>query len=406
MKTRTLLPCRGVLHAALLSGLVVATTQQAHAQAVVCSSLTNPVYVQGSTAVKPFLKAVAVELAKLATPITVVYTTQGGSCSGIGAMTTSPSSGIVGSPIYWDTTGSADLSCTADLTPQAVDIGVSDVFASSCTTTALASDVLDYFGPIQAMTFAVPFSSTNASISAEAAYLVYGLGAAGAVPNWTDETLIFQRSATSGTQAMLAAAIKVPAAKWKGVTNTGSGGVVTNLVNAATAGNQNKAIGILGIDTIQSATNRTLVKPLAYKHYGQSCGYYPDSTVSAFDKANVRDGHYQVFGPLHMLAHSTSGEPTNPNAKTVIRLLDGTNDITGLDLIKTEATSGVVPGCAMAVKRTTEMGPLQDSNRTKMCDCKFEAEATGVTPAGCVACSAGTPCTGGKVCNYGFCEVK
>ena len=38
--------------------------------------------------------------------------------------------------------------------------------------------------------------------------------------------------------------------------------------------------------------NRQTLDSLAYKAFGQWYAYYPDSTSTAMDKANVRDGHY------------------------------------------------------------------------------------------------------------------
>ena len=60
-----------------------------------CSSLSHPVYVAGSTAVKPFLLAIAKNLATASPPITIVYQGQG-SCVGVNYMTTSPAGTISG----------------------------------------------------------------------------------------------------------------------------------------------------------------------------------------------------------------------------------------------------------------------------------------------------------------------
>lgn len=405
MMTPHLLSCRGLAPAALLSALTIATSPDAHAAA--CPTL-HPVYIAGSSAVKPFLKLVAAELVQLSTPINVIYQGQG-SCTGVGYLSTTPSGTITGNASIWDSTGT-ETTCTLDLAGNAVDIGVSDVYASTCTSTALPADVKDFYGPIQSMTFAVPVTSVNNTISAEAAYLVYGFGAAGAVPNYNDDTLIFQRSASSGTQNMLATAIGVPAAKWKGVSNGTTGNILTSLASAATAGNQDHAIGILSMDAVEA--NAASVKPLAYQHYDQSCAYWPGSTASSLDLANVRDGHYMVWGPLHMLAHTTSGVIQNADVKAVVDVLAG-NTVPTFDLIAAEAKGGVVPDCAMKVTRSSEIGPLSSNNRSTICDCKFEFEATGTAPSGCVSCSSATDCTGKTrdglstpVCNYGYCEVQ
>ena len=87
----------------------------------------------------------------------------------------------------------------------------------------------DILGPVQAMTFVAHKTSVERAISAEAAYYVYGFGAQSAVSPWTYEGLIFRRDAQSGTQRMIAAAIGVPAERWKGTATTSSGDLLTRL---------------------------------------------------------------------------------------------------------------------------------------------------------------------------------
>ncbi|HKP63740.1 MAG TPA: hypothetical protein VJV78_43700 [Polyangiales bacterium] len=373
------------------------------ARAADCSTLTNPVYVAGSSAVKPFLAKVAAELGKLSPAITVVYQSQG-SCVGVNYFSTETPTKLMGTGVIFDADGK-DIAGGCTLTDNTVDIGVSDVYAASCNVNSLPSGIKDFLGPIQAMTFAVPSSSTQTVISAEAAYLVYGFGNASDAAPWTDETKIEQRSATSGTQQMIAAFLGVPAAKFKGHSNASSGDLVTALDTSAAGGNADKAIGILATD--QTDKNRSKIKVLGYQHFGQSCAYWPDSTSNSFDKANVRDGHYTIWGPLHMFAKTTNDEVTNPNAKKIIDALSGKVTPEGLDLIALEAKSGVVPGCAMRVTRTKDGGELASFMPDESCSCKFEKEATGATPDGCKSCQKDEDCPSEKShCNYNFCEVK
>src|SRR5262249_38272776 len=155
----------------------------------------------------------------------------------------------------------------------------------------------DFFGPNQVMNFVVPTASSQTLISAEAAYFVFGFGMAGKADPWTDETFIFQRSATSGTQAMIAAAINLPPTQRKGVSEAKSSDMLA-AVSMSTA--PEKTIGILASDVADQ--NRTTVKILAYQHYKQECAWLPDSSSTSFDKINVRDGHYPIWGPLHLLS--------------------------------------------------------------------------------------------------------
>jgi ABC-type phosphate transport system substrate-binding protein len=397
-------PCllgKGGAAAILAGALALAIAPAAHAAD--CSSLMNPVYVAGSSAVKPFLAKVAAELGKLSAPITVVYQSQG-SCVGVNYFSSDSPAKLTGTGVIFDAQG-ADVAGGCTLADNTVDIGVSDVYAASCGVESLPTGVKDYLGPVQAMTFVVPSASTQTIISAEAAYLVYGFGNDSEVSPWTDDTKIEQRSATSGTQQMIASFLGVPAAKFKGHANSGSGDLITSLDSSAAGGNADKAIGILSTD--QADKNRSKIKVLGYQHFKQSCAYWPDSTSTSFDKSNVRDGHYTIWGPLHMLAKTANGEITSANAKKVVDALAGANIPEGLDLIQLEAKSGVVPLCAMRVTRTKDGGELASYQPEKSCSCKFEKEATGATPEGCKACDDNSDCSSeAPACNFGFCEVK
>ena len=373
------------------------------ARAADCSSLTNPVYVAGSSAVKPFLAKVAAALGKLSSPITVVYQAQG-SCVGVNYFSSGSTTKLMGTGVIFDAQG-ADIAGGCTLNENTVDIGVSDVYAASCGVTSLPSGVKDFLGPIQAMTFVVPSASTQTIISAEAAYLVYGFGNDSGAAPWTDETKIEQRNASSGTQQMIGAFLGVPAAKFKGHANAGSGDLITSLDGSAAGGNADKAIGILATD--QADKNRSKIKVLGYQHFKQSCAYWPDSTSTSFDKANVRDGHYTIWGPLHMFAKTTNDEVSNPNAKKIIDALAGVDIPADLDLIALEAKSGVVPACAMRVTRSKDGGELASFAPEKSCSCKFEKEATGAAPDDCKSCDKNEDCpSSAPACNFNFCEVK
>jgi hypothetical protein len=387
------------------------------AQAAECTSLQNPVVVVGSSAAKPFIGALAASLAAENPPITLV-TSNPASCDGVHTMTKTGATTLT-SPMAstWSGTPDAPLENTAGCTISdtvsgiAVDIGVADVFAVTCGLGALADDVKDYHGPVQSMNFVVPKDSTQVSISYEAAYLTFGLGdqAGGGVP-WNDSTAHEVRKSNSGTMLMSGAVIGVPAAKWKGNANSDSTAVLTALMNDVSMTKTQVAIGILSSGDADK--HRDVVRALAYQHQGQSCGYTPDSdSTTSFDKANTRDGHYMIAGPLHLLAHSKNGAPINANAKRVTDYLSGAAD-PDFDLIRVEAKNGVVPDCAMRVSRDKDGGALSSYMPPKSCECKFLLEATGTAPTGCKtctgdqdkvdpACPSATP-----MCEYGYCEVK
>jgi ABC-type phosphate transport system substrate-binding protein len=370
-------------------------------RAAECATLPNPVYVTGSTAAKPLLIELGKYLSTQSSPITIVYLGQG-SCTGVDAILNgTPIQGSGNSaPSTWDAAGT-EKKCDV-ITPVVADIGISDVFATTCFSLpgGLAGNVADFLGPVQSMTFAVPIGSPENAISAEAAYYVYGFGNDSGVLPWTDETVIFKRDANSGTQRMIAAAIGVPADRWKGTASTGSSDLLQKLTLASP---RQKAIGILAADVAQD--NRTVLKVLAYQHGKQACGYFPDRDATSNEKANVRDGHYAIWGPLHLLTRlDSNGYPLKPATSDVIGYLTGSKTAPGqLDLIFLEAQRHVVPQCAMRVKRTQELGPMTSFAPVGACGCYYEKVANGATS--CTPCQRQTDCpTSTPVCSHGYCE--
>jgi len=252
------------------------------------------------------------------------------------------------------------------------------------------------------MTFVTNRSSVEKSISAEAAYYVYGFGGQSQVPPWTTEMSIFRRDALSGTQAMIAAAIGVPADRWKGAATTSS---TDMLMRVGMANFADQSIGILSAEVAQD--NRSMVKVLAYQNFGQKCAVFPDSAENANDKANVRNGQYPIWGPLHLLTRlNSSGYPANPRAGEVIGYLAGTRPApAGLDLIKIEAQRHAVPQCAMRVQRAQEVGSAMPLAPVGACGCYYEQVATNATS--CKKCVTSSECSANApVCSYGYCEAQ
>jgi ABC-type phosphate transport system substrate-binding protein len=374
------------------------------AGAAECATLPSPIYVAGSTAAKPLLAEMGKFMAAQSPPVTIVYLGQG-SCAGVEAVLSgTPLMGSGTSALrYWDATG-LEVSC--DITGGSVlaHIGISDVFAQTCfqLSGGLPASVADYLGPVQAMTFVAHKLSAEKTISAEAAYNVFGFGADSGVAPWTDATLIIRRDSLSGTQRMIGAAIDVPAEKWKGIGATSSGDLLQRLGAAAIP---DRSLGILSADIAQD--NLATVKLLAYQHFGQSCAIYPDSRESSNDKANVRSGQYPIWGPLHFLIRlNGSGYPANTKAGEIVGYMAGTRPTpAGLDLIKVAAQRHVVPQCAMRVKRTQEAGPATPFAPPGACGCYYEKVATGATT--CRVCTTASECpTTAPVCGYGYCEPQ
>jgi len=327
-----------------------------------------------------------------------------------------------------------------------VDIAVSDVYVATCQgsfDTALNSVgastmTKEYLGPIQAQTFAVASASTEQVISAEAAYMVFGFGAATAantINPWTVPGDIYVRFWDSSVTEMIALAINLPAGKWVNATTKSSaqtagsaGTMASDLLAAATtngATSTNATIGILASENYVAG-----LRPLAFQAVGQSCGYLPDSSSTAHDKLNVRQGRYAIWGPEHLVVNvDSNGNPLGQNSNTasvqlVLNALVSTSQApsTSSDGGLTDAEEGtiisaisvpavgVVPQCAMQVTRTSEVGPEASYAPPAACSCAFEEAAGSVVPGHtCTACTgAGTGvCTGATpACHFGYCEAE
>jgi hypothetical protein len=367
------------------------------------------VYVTGSSAVKPVLAELApVVFAASTRPMTIVYRSQG-SCLGPGSILAGVpmATNTTTTAVYWDpnsttiasaTKTAREESCTLAQDTKA-DLGVSDVFAQTCgyAQQGIPSGFADFQGPIQAMTFAVPKQSSQTVISAEAAYLTFGLAK---LAPWTDPAFLYRRNANSGTQQLIATAIGVDATRWLGVDRGSSDGVFASLSAVVSQADAEKSIGILAADY----SSRQEVKQLAYQHYGQKCGYVPD--VTKLDKRNVREGRYALWGPLHFFAAvDGSNLATKLEVRDLIAFIQGNQPPPlGVNLIRLEANIHVVPPCAMKVQRTSEMGPISAFNPQRRCGCAFDYEATGT--ATCKACTSSAQCTGTESCYFGFCEAN
>lgn len=400
--------------ACLVLGLASAALAQTAMPTITCKDATagraNVIYVAGSTAIRPFLGYVA-NLVQV-DGYTIVYQSQG-SCVGVASvLDPDPNKHLMkdipaanGKAANYAIAFLSDGSvkeCFLDPAGNTVDIGASDVYAATCGYTQ-SSDVSDYEGPVQPMTLVVSSVSTQMSISAEAAYMAIGMGGNGnrSAP-WTDPTYFFVRNASSGTQQMVARAIRVPAEKWWGVDRGGSSAVRSGMKTLLDSVGAEKGLGILSTDIADE--ERANLRVLAFKPFGGLCGYLPDSTATSFDKRNVRDGHYPIWGPVHFLTRTNGGVPSTAAAAFVTRFAAPKLDQSLADAI---IAKHLVPKCAMAVKRTSELGSYSPRvNNDYHCDCYFESKAMGVTPANCTACTTNAECPAtAPSCNYGFCEV-
>jgi hypothetical protein len=385
---------RGLAFISLASALCLPSP----AAAIPCADLPSPLYGVGSSAETPLFRQIAKQLAQAVPASTLVFQAPGACVAG----SLFASSGLIGgTATYWDwDQNGIQLSCDLPIAGQAAGFASSaHVLAACAPAPSLPPDVVEVLGPVLPIDFIVPTASNQTSISAPAAYFVYGFGAAGQAEPWTDPAHVFAASQTAPPLQILAEAIGVPASKLQITKPTGNGGVVDLTVGAP---DPDRALGL--VSAAVADANRSKVRALAYQHFDQSCGYWPDSTPDALDKRNVRDGHYALWAPIHLYARvDAQGVIVNPAVASLVGALAGDSVAPGVDLVTAAAATSFVPRCAMQVWRADELGPLSSSAPADPCGCAFEA-ATGATS--CQPCTTDGSCPGAAPrCRHGYCEL-
>jgi hypothetical protein len=364
--------------------------------------------VMGSNAALPLFQALGTWVN--AEGITLVYTKLS-SCQGVEGVVIGTGYDALSlkatTSSYWDSGGNTQT-CAIDANSTVPDIGISAVFPTTCLPSQMGSfaGIGDFQGPISAATWYVPASSKQTAMSAEAAYLLYsGLGK---VTPWTNPKYVFLRGSTGGTQVMMGLAIGVPPTEWVGTTTNNSD---LELSDVIAAGNNpmvdpNSVIGTGEADYSEGPIGMDQVTVLAYRHYGQSCAYYPNSTLTSRDQANVRDGHYVPWGPYHMVTRvGAGGNPMKPSAQTIINYFIGNQPVPNHDLLTLVINHHMVPQCAMHVKRTAQVGPVKPFTPPNSCSCFFDLTANHATS--CHACTTPADCpASAPACNLGYCEPQ
>ena len=371
-----------------------------------CSALPSPLYVPGTTVARPFFARIAPRLAEGDGGYTLVY--QGkGSCAALSQVT--PGGPMTGTASYWARgADGGSVERTFALSPNGVtpDFGVGDVSIQTCTGAAAPVGFNGFSSFVEAFGFIVPPNSTQTAITAEEAYFIFKFGAqpSRTVPPWTDPNVIVIRNPSSSTQLTVGANIGVPGTLWSPALvnqNAGGGNVLTKVAAENTTGNAEKTLGILATDAWDPARDR--VRMLAFQAFNQSClgAVLPDTSLTSFDKRNVRDGHYPIWGNFWAYtAVDSTGQPVNANVKRLIAFFAG-EPLNGADPIVDVARTGNVPVCAMKVSRAYDGAPLTPFAPAAPCGCFFDSL---VSTTSCTACPAGTCATG--VCRRGFCEER
>lgn len=391
---------RRVVSAAASLGLVAAVFVPREALAAVdCSSLPSPLIGAGGSASKPLLAKIAPALRKAADPITLIYQSPG-ACFGITAYV--DNTPLTGTASYWTADGTEET-CNFPVLGVAPDFGMLGVKATECAgVEAVPDGIGEFTGPITSWSLIVPKSASQTSISAAAVYFIYGFGAAlGKVSPWTIDAELYSRNATSAALIAIALAAGIPPAKFKGNDVGSNQAMISSL-----AGSTEPEAAIGFVSTEVADLNRDSVRTLAFQAEGQTCGYWPDSTATGFDKRNVRDGHYFLWSPYRFYAPvDGQGKPNNPVTARFLGFFSGAvlppPELPLLDII---IDNGNIPECAMEVWRDEEIGPLYSRQPEAPCGCYYEFRATG--ESSCGTCTKDAECgADSPVCRLGFCEV-
>jgi hypothetical protein len=366
-----------------------------------CRDLTPPpVYLMGSSALTLALRTFAQALAP---EITLVYK-YATSCPSLDSILTGTTR-ITGGAVFWSAAGQ-QLPCAIEGS-QLADIGGCDVAPETCVAGYTGDpNLVDTTGPVQVFMFTVPKASSQKSISAEAAYDVFGFGADSGVEPWSVPPAIFVRDTNSGVQLVISATIGLPAAAWHGTRVGASSEMKPALINSP---DPERTIGVTSADQADEQDGRANLRTLTYQHYQQSCGFLPDTTIGSYDKKNVRDGHYTLWAPYHFYTRGRAGRTTDPRIANVISYLSGAKPLPNrnTDLITTLKQAGLVPTCAMRVAREKEGAPIAPYKPSPSCGCYYDITSPGgLMPTECASCNGDADCPEARpICSFGYCEA-
>jgi hypothetical protein len=377
------------------------------------------IYGAGGSAQLPLITQIGIQLARLSPPVTLVYSSAGSACAGYADLVTPTP--VNGSANYFTAAGASPM-CTFDPGGTTTTFAVMGNAPNLCpSTTGLAAGFGQFLGPAQPIDFVVPVMSSQQSISTAAAFDIWGFAAsdqAHTVSPWNVPANILTRSATSFVNVFTALDTGVPAAviATKGTLESTNSATAAALA-ALNSNNPESGIGFVSGEVADG--DRKDIRVLAYQHTGQSCGYWPDSTVDAFDKANVRDGQYWLWSPVHFFAATdANGAITDANTANLIGYFTGAvAPPAGVDVFAADNGAFTVPQCAMHAWRDGDLAPLYSFAPPNPCSCKFDiATRNANKPASCFTCTQDSDCgtqhcrnigppLTGTGANVGYCEA-
>lgn len=390
---------------------------------VPCSALPHPIFIVGSDSVPPILEKIGPALAEEGTA-TLVYVEKR-SCAAVEAVYATPT--LTGTACFYSKDKASEGACAnfgasecslegSLFAPGPIaDIGVSDVFPETCGKDS-SPHVEHRPGPVQAAIFVTTARSSQEVISWEAAKAIYDPASDQVASPWTDLSFVSQRITESGTQRLVATLLGLdPDTLMNGVSFTSSSNLISGieqLNESAPEGDVDKVLGIYDVSNRDRRwkSGESGFETLAFQASDSKCGYKPD--VNGFDKANVRNGRYVLWSPLHFVRR-TDGDEEHMNSVTRVLdliLMDPKTSIDGVtkyEVFVTWVNRGFVPDCAMQVQRDSEMGEL--STQTTTCTCAFERALMLNDTAGCGhVCNEIAPdCPARSHCDFRFgsCEL-
>lgn len=383
-----------------------------------CGTLPNPVVVAGTPALEPLVSKIAKLLQHLdSQPMTVLWQLNS-SCGGVEAVALdtlpaacAPGACITGKAKFWPLDPQAQTPKICDLPPGGlkVDLALSDVFPATCPAFGgnAPAGILDTLGPVSPYALVMAKQLGENAMHAEEGHFVFGAGQPLAVKPWTQANAIFLLGDKDAGQLILGPRIKVPSGQWRGKPVANPEELVAGLLSEPMAG-----IGIL--PTTLADARRSNLRILAFQALGQHGAFYPDRRGTSFDKQNVRDGHYPLWGFLHTILRADPANPTQPKSQNGARLRDillARTQVAGQDVLPMQISAGLVPQCAMRVTRASDAASLAPFTPAESCHCYFEKNvpADPTAPNGRIGCQ---PCDGvslncavGK-CRRNLCEVE
>lgn len=387
------------------------------ASAFKCDVLPDPAYVMATSSAEPMVREVA-KLLERTDPLRQMVVFQiAPACAAVEALakdnatgSCAPGACMRGKAYFFPLDGAPEPNrpgvCDLDIAGQKIDLVLSDVFPQNCPGYGpnLPPGLLSFVGPAAAYSFAMLKTTAETAIHAEEAHFVFGAGQRAQLKPWLSDARLAHLGPKDGGTLLVGSRINLPPPKWKGVVSESTDELVDVLYS-------DPAQSLILLPTSLVDQRRNELRPLAFRALGQKTAYFPDrrlpsSDKATFEKQNVRDGHYPLWGYVHAVLRQDPTRPSQPLSAKGDRLASiflGQTLVGGQDSLVLQVQSGLVPQCAMQVSKTSDAGPMSVSVPKDNCRCLFEHNVKQGALS-CQRCEPGV-CTAG-VCRHKYCEAE